>query len=177
MNVCVFCGSSAGKNSLYADVARDLGELLAKKGHTLVYGGGNIGLMGVLADAVMINNGKAIGVIPDFLLSKEVGHTGLSELEVVSSMHERKRRFADLADVFIVLPGGWGTIDETAEMLTWRQLGLIHQPIGIINCNGFFDLFVAQMNRMVIEGFLNQKNLDFVKVEKTPKRLLQSLMP
>lgn len=177
MNVCVFCGSSTGKNSLYADVAKELGELLAKNGHTLVYGGGNIGLMGILADAVLINGGIAIGIIPDFLVNKEVGHTGLFKLEVVSSMHERKRRMADLADAFVVLPGGWGTLDETAEILTWRQLELIKQPVGIINCNGFFDLLVAQMNHMVNEGFLSQKNMDCVKVEITPKRLLQSLMP
>ncbi|MDH4058860.1 MAG: TIGR00730 family Rossman fold protein [Cyclobacteriaceae bacterium] len=175
MNVCVFCGSSAGKNSLYAHSARELGELLAKDGHTLIFGGGNIGLMGILADAVLINGGKAIGVIPDFLMKKEVGHNGLTTLEVVSSMHERKRRMADLADAFLVIPGGWGTLDETAEILTWRQLGLIQQPVGLLNINGFFDLLIAQMNHMVREGFLNQDNMDFVKVDKTPEAVLQKL--
>ena len=175
MNVCVFCGSSAGISALYSDAARELGELLAKQGHTLVYGGGKIGLMGILADSVLENGGKVIGIIPDFLIKKEVGHRGLTTLEVVTSMHERKRRMADLADAFIVIPGGWGTLDETAEMLTWKQLGLIHQPIGFVNCGGFFDSLLAQMNHMVSQGFLNPTNMDFVKIDKTPERVLQLL--
>ena len=175
MNVCVFCGSSAGIKSEFAETARELGELLAKKGHTLIYGGGNIGLMGILADSALEHAGKVIGIIPDFLIKKEVGHNGLTSLEVVLSMHERKRRMADLADAFIVLPGGWGTLDETAEILTWIQLGLIHQPIGLVNIMGYFDFLLAQMNHMVSEGFLNPKNMDFVKVDNTPAKVLQLL--
>ena len=120
MNICVFCGSSTGHNSVYADSARELGHLLASQNHTLVYGGGNIGLMGIVADAVLEKKGRVIGVIPDFLMQKEVGHRGLTELEIVPSMHERKKRMADLSDAFIAMPGGWGTLDETAEILTWK---------------------------------------------------------
>lgn len=177
MNVCVFCGSGVGNNSVYADAARELGILLAKKGHTLVYGGGNIGLMGILADAVLHYRGQVIGVIPDFLMKKEVGHNGLTRLEVVSSMHERKRRMADLADAFLVLPGGWGTLDETAEILTWKQLGLIDHPIGLLNIDGFFDNLLAQMAVMVKEGFLKPENLDSVKVADTPEKMVLALIP
>lgn len=176
MKVCVFCGSSAGGNSIYADAANKLGELLANENHTLVYGGGNIGLMGILADAVLSRGGKVIGVIPDFLLKKEVGHTGLTQLEVVTSMHERKRRMADMSDAFIVFPGGWGTLDEAAEILTWRQLNLIQQPIGFVNVEGFFDSLMAQMNYMVKEGFLKQEMMDFVKIENTPEKVLRQLV-
>lgn len=176
MNVCVFCGSSSGKNGIYADTARELGSLLASNGHTLVYGGGNIGLMGILADTVLAQSGKVIGIIPDFLLQKEVGHQNLTQLEVVSSMHERKRRMADLAEAFIVIPGGWGTLDETAEILTWHQLGLIQQPIGIVNVAGFFDFLIAQMNQMVAEGFLRSENMDFIKVDKSPEKVLRQLL-
>src|SRR5688572_20478818 len=129
MNICVFCGSSMGLNPIYADSARELGELLAAQKHTLIYGGGNIGLMGVVADAVLEKKGEVIGVIPDFLMQKEVGHKGLTKLEIDPSMHERKKRMADLSDAFIAMPGGRGTLDETAEILTWKQLSLIQQPV------------------------------------------------
>ena len=177
MNICVFCGSSTGFNSVYADAARELGHLLATQGHTLVYGGGNIGLMGIVADAVLEKKGRVIGVIPDFLMQKEVGHRGLTELEIVPSMHERKKRMADLSDSFIAMPGGWGTLDETAEILTWKQLGLIQQSVGILNVNGFFDTLLLQMNLMVQEGFLNPSNLQFVQVSSSPKQLLSQLLP
>jgi uncharacterized protein (TIGR00730 family) len=176
MNICVFCGSSIGKNGLYADAARELGFLLASGGHSLIYGGGNIGLMGILADTVLKHNGKVIGIIPDFLMQKEVGHINLTKLEVVSSMHERKRRMADLADAFIVIPGGWGTLDETAEILTWRQLGLVQQPVGLINVAGFFNFLLAQMNQMVEEGFLKPENMDFIKVDQSPEKVLHLLV-
>lgn len=176
MNICVFCGSGTGTNSLYADTARELGALLASGGHTLVYGGGNIGLMGILADAALGHQGEVIGIIPDFLLKKEVGHTGLTKLEVVTSMHERKRRMADLANAFMVIPGGWGTLDEMAEILTWRQLGLVKQPIGIVNVERFFDPLLNQMNHMVQEGFLKQENLSSVKVDISPEKVLHLLV-
>jgi uncharacterized protein (TIGR00730 family) len=175
MNICVFCGSSAGNKALYAETARKLGFLMAGNGHGLIYGGGNIGLMGILADSVLKHGGKVIGVIPDFLMKKEVGHTGLTQLEIVSSMHERKRRMADLADAFIVLPGGWGTLDETAEILTWRQLGLVNQPVALINVNGFFDLLLSQMNQMVQEGFLRSEYIEYLKVAETPEQVLSLL--
>jgi len=175
MNVCVFCGSSIGNNPVYQEAAYDLGRLMATSQHALVYGGGNVGLMGVIADSVMENHGKVIGVIPDFLLRREVGHRGVTELEVVSSMHERKKRMADLANAFIAMPGGWGTLDELAEILTWRQLGLITSPIGLLNVNRFFDPLLEQMRVMVKEGFLQKENLDLLKVEETPEKLLVAL--
>ena len=172
MNICVFCGSATGVNPVYAEASRELGRLIVKNSHNLVYGGGNIGLMGILADTVVQNQGEVIGVIPDFLLKLEVGHKGISKLEVVSSMHERKKRMADLAHAFIAMPGGWGTLDELAEILTWRQLGIIHQPIGLLNINGFFDPLLEQMRSMAYNGFLQEKNLDLLHVEDTPEKLL-----
>jgi uncharacterized protein (TIGR00730 family) len=177
MNICVFCGSSTGNKSVFAEAARELGALLANHRHTLVYGGGNIGLMGILADAVLGNKGKVIGVIPGFLMQKEVGHTGLTQLEVVNSMHERKKRMADLSDAFITMPGGWGTLDETAEILTWKQLGLIHQPVGILNVDGFFDSLISLMEIMVREDFLKSANLGMVRVSHSPDELLKQLIP
>ncbi len=175
MNVCVFCGSSTGADTVYADSARETGKYLAESGHCLIYGGGNIGLMGILADEVLSSGGKVIGVIPDFLLNREVGHRGLTELIVVQSMHERKKRMADLADVFIALPGGWGTLEELAEILTWRQLGLIDQPIGLLNVESFFSPLVEQMKIMAAKGFLTPSNLQFLIVEKSPAKLLTML--
>lgn len=131
--------------------------------------------MGIMADQVLQNGGKVIGVIPDFLMQKEVGHTGLTQLEVVGSMHERKRRMADLADAFIALPGGWGTLDELAEILTWKQLGLIQAHVGILNTNHYFDALLSQMQIMVREGFLHSKNMQELKVEKLPRKLLIQL--
>lgn len=175
MNIAVFCGSATGKNSVYADAARELGVQLAQRNHTLIYGGGNIGLMGVLADAVLSHGGSVIGIIPGFLFEKEVGHTGITKLEIVNSMHERKKRMADISNAFIMMPGGWGTLDETAEILTWRQLGLIHQPLGILNIHSFFDSLILQMNQMVTEGFLKPAHLNSVIINESPSRLLDLL--
>lgn len=175
MNVCVFCGSGKGHNALYSDAARTLGSLLAQASVRLIYGGGNIGLMGILADAVMEAGGKVTGVIPAFLMKKEVGHRGITDLEVVESMHQRKQRMADLADAFIALPGGWGTLEELSEILTWKQLGLISQPVVLLNTNGFFDPLLAQMRLMVEEGFLQSGNFNFLQVEKTPENILSLL--
>ena len=172
MNICVFCGSATGKDPVYAEAARELGRLISENSHSLVYGGGKIGLMGILADSVIQHGGEVIGVIPDFLLKQEVGHSGISKLEVVSSMHVRKKRMADLSHAFLAMPGGWGTLDELAEILTWRQLGIIHQPIGLLNIKGFFDPLLLQMRSMVSEGFLKGGNLDLLQVEATPAKLL-----
>jgi uncharacterized protein (TIGR00730 family) len=177
MNICVFCGSSTGFNPVYAESARELGFFMATQGHTLIYGGGNIGLMGIVADAVLEKKGRVIGVIPDFLMQKEVGHKSLTELKVVGSMHERKKKMADMSDAFIAMPGGWGTLDETAEILTWKQLELIHQSVGILNVNGFFDTLLQQMNLMVKEGFLRPENLNSVKVSNSPQQLISQLIP
>jgi len=175
MNLCVFCGSSTGSNPIYAQAARDLGQLISKTNSTLVYGGGNIGLMGILADEVLKSSGKVIGVIPDFLVKREVGHQGLTQLEIVSSMHERKKRMADLSDAFIAMPGGWGTLDELAEILTWKQLNLVQTRVGLLNINSFFDPLVDQMNKMVKEGFLLDSNLKELVIAANPSSLLTSL--
>ena len=175
MNVCVFCGSSTGADAVYADSAHETGRLLANAGHSLIYGGGNIGLMGIIADSVLQAGGRVVGVIPDFLMTREVGHKGLTELIVVQSMHERKKRMADLADVFIALPGGWGTLDELAEILTWRQLGLIDQPVGLLNVSSYFTPLVNQMKVMSEAGFLHPSNLKFLTVENSPSKLLTTL--
>jgi len=175
MNVCVFCGSGLGISPGYSDAAKELAIGIATSHSVLIYGGAKIGLMGVLADEVLARDGQVIGIIPDFLINKEVGHMSLTQLEVVGSMHERKKRMADLADLFIALPGGWGTLDELAEILTWKQLGLIDQPIGILNTNSFFDLLLGQMTRMADEGFLNRATMNDIKVSKNPLELLTLL--
>ena len=175
MNICVFCGSSMGNDEQYINAARELGCELASSGHRLVYGGGNVGLMGVLADAVLENEGEVIGVIPDFLVRREVAHHGVTSLEVVDSMHLRKERMASLAEAFIALPGGWGTLDELAEILTWRQLGLIDQPVGILNTNAFFSPLLSQMRLMVQEGFLAEHHLKGLVINDSVKGLLSAI--
>jgi uncharacterized protein (TIGR00730 family) len=172
MNVCVFCGSSTGINPAYVEAARSLGALLARNKMRLIYGGGNVGLMGIVADAVMAGGGEVVGIIPDFLLKREVGHRGITRLEVVETMHERKKRMADLADAFIALPGGWGTMEELTEVLTWRQLGLIKQPVGIINVNNFFEPLLDQLRKMVQEEFVRPAYLNVLQVETSPEKLL-----
>ncbi|HET9487714.1 MAG TPA: TIGR00730 family Rossman fold protein [Chryseosolibacter sp.] len=176
MNVCVFCGSGSGFNPAYSEAARKLGVLLADASVRLIYGGGNIGLMGTVADAVMGAGGKVTGVIPAFLLEKEVGHRGITDLEVVESMHQRKQRMADLADAFVALPGGWGTLEELSEILTWKQLGLISQPIAILNTDRFFDPLLDQMRLMVKEGFLKSGYFSALHVESDPEKLLSLLI-
>lgn len=175
MNVCVFCGSSPGDNPIFRDAAHALGETLAGAGVTLVYGGGNVGLMGVLADAAMQHGGEVIGVIPDFLMRREVSHSGITRLEVVDSMHSRKRRMAELSDAFVAMPGGWGTLDELAEILTWNQLHLISKPVFLLNSNNFFDHLLAQMRQMVDEGFLTAQNYSLIKTVHNPADLLKQL--
>ena len=175
MNICVFCGSSTGVNPVYSDATKQLASLFAQSNITLVYGGGNVGLMGIMADEVLKHNGKVIGVIPDFLVKREVAHRGVTELEVVTSMHERKKRMADLSDAFIALPGGWGTMDELAEILTWRQLNLISQSIGLLNTNSFYDPLILQMEKMINEGFVKKENLSQLKIASNPVELLTML--
>ncbi len=152
-----------------------LGTEMVRAGASLVYGGGNVGLMGSLADAVMEAGGEVTGVIPEFLLAREVGHRGITRLEVVGSMHERKQRMAELADAFLAIPGGWGTLEELAEILTWRQLGLIRQPVGVLNVNGFFGPLLQQMKVMSDEGFLDPSYLDVLRVFKTPAQAVAAL--
>lgn len=176
MNICVFCGSATGQNPVYANAAQLFGKLLVDHGHSLVYGGGNIGLMGLTADAVLEHQGKAIGVIPSFLAEREVAHQGLSQLEIVGTMHQRKMRMAELANAFVALPGGWGTLDELAEILTWKQLGLIPQPIILLNTNHFFDPLLTQMRLMVEEGFLRSENLAQLLIAQNPEEVF-SMIP
>ncbi len=175
MNICVFCGSSSGRGAVYSNAAKELGTWLAKTKSSLIYGGGNIGLMGILANEVMAQGGTVIGVIPDFLMKLEVGHTGITQLEIVNTMHDRKRRMAELADAFVAMPGGWGTLDELAEILTWKQLKLIQEPIGLLNTNSFFDPLLNQMKWMAEEGFLKPENFAEIKVSEKPQGLLTLL--
>jgi uncharacterized protein (TIGR00730 family) len=177
MNICVFCGSSVGLKPVFAETARELGRVMASRSHTLIYGGGNVGLMGILADSVMSNQGEVIGVIPDFLLQREVGHRGITRLEVVPSMHERKKRMAELAHAFIAIPGGWGTLDELAEILTWRQLGLIHHPIALLNTFHFFNPLLDQMRHMADMGFLQDNYRDLFAVEESIEKLIGRFEP
>jgi uncharacterized protein (TIGR00730 family) len=154
-SVCVYCGSNAGSKPAYTDRAIALGTRLAKEGLQLAYGGGNVGLMGIVADAVLEAGGEVIGVIPGQLVEWEVAHKGLTRLEVVANMHERKARMFDLADGFIALPGGFGTLDEMFEMLTWRQLGIGDKPCAFLDVEGFYVPLMAMMDRMVEERFLH----------------------
>ena len=156
--VCVYCGSRIGSDPRFAAKAAELGKRLALEQLTLVYGGGNVGLMGVLADAALASGGEVIGVIPRQLVQWEVAHQGLTNLEVVASMHERKARMFDLSDAFVALPGGFGTLDEMFEMLTWRQLGFGDKPCALLDVDGFFSPLVGMVDRMVERGFVPAKD-------------------
>jgi uncharacterized protein (TIGR00730 family) len=174
-NIAVFCGSSPGLDQRYAERAQALGTAIVNNGMKLVYGGGNIGLMGVIANTVLDLGSSVTGVLPHFLNRKEVGHVALSKLILVDSMHERKQRMSELADAFIAMPGGFGTLEEITEMLTWSQLGLSRKPLGFYNVNGFFDPLIAQFDKMVEEGFLKPQNRHLAIVEPDPGVLLQKL--
>jgi uncharacterized protein (TIGR00730 family) len=154
-SICVYCGSNSGNKPIYAERAIALGTRIAKEKLALVYGGGNVGLMGIVADAVLEAGGEVVGVIPAQLVNWEVAHDGLTRLEVVESMHERKARMFDLADAFVALPGGFGTLDEMFEMLTWRQLGLGDKPCAFFDIDGFYAPLMAMLDRMVAERFLH----------------------
>lgn len=174
-NICVFCGSSSGTNKVYAVAAKSLGNLIATNGKQLVYGGGNVGLMGIIADEVLAKGGKVTGIIPHFLFDWEVGHEGLTELIKVDSMHERKLMMSQKADAFIAMPGGFGTLEELGEILTWVQLSIIQKPVGILNVNGFYDALLAQLDHMVAEGFLKQENRNMLMSSDSPTELLTML--
>ena len=158
VRVCLYCGSSAGASPVYAAAARALGTECARRGVGLVYGGGSVGLMGIAADAALAEGGEVVGVITEQLLQAEVAHLGLSELEVVATMHERKARMADLADGFVVLPGGIGTVDEFAEMLTWNQLGIVAKPVVLFDVDGYWQPMLQWMDRSVDAGFLRPQH-------------------
>ncbi|GAA0840903.1 MAG: TIGR00730 family Rossman fold protein [Cupriavidus sp.] len=173
--VCVYCGSSPGVRPEYAEVAKVLGKTMAEQGLALVYGGGKVGLMGIVADSVLAHGGMAIGIIPDALMQKEVGHRGLTELHVVRNMHERKQMMADRADAFIAMPGGVGTFEELFETFTWAQLGYHDKPVGLLNVAGFYDGMLAFLSHAVSEGFLKQVHADMLHVSSSPSGLLGKL--
>jgi uncharacterized protein (TIGR00730 family) len=173
--ICVFCGSSNGIQAVYAESARTLGKALASNDIGLVYGGGNVGLMGVVADAVMEGGGEVIGVIPEALVQRELAHRGVTELIVVRSMHDRKAKMAELSDAFVALPGGYGTFEEFCEIVTWAQLGLHTKPCAILNVEGYYDPLLTLFDRAVAEGFVHQSNRRLVLQGTEPARLLDLL--
>jgi uncharacterized protein (TIGR00730 family) len=173
--VCVFCGSAPGENPVFAAAARAFGRLLAARGTTLVYGGGHVGLMGIVADAVLVAGGRVIGVIPERLAERELAHRGLTELFVLPSMHERKAKMASLADAFVALPGGLGTLDELFEIWTWAQLGFHDKPIGLLDVDGFFAPLLELTRHMVEQGFVRAPQLDLVLTERDAEALLDGL--
>lgn len=173
--VCVFCGSSPGKRPVYAEAAREVGRLLAERGVSLVTGGGRVGLMGVLADAALEAGGAVTGVIPEALLARELAHGGLTQLHVVGSMHERKALMAELSDGFLALPGGYGTLEELSEVLTWSQLGLHAKPCGLLNVGGYYDPLLALLDRAVEERFLQPEHRALLVVESHPGALLEAM--
>ena len=161
-SICVYCGSNFNGDPILRNAIEALATVLVAENITLIYGGGSVGVMGVIADDVLEKKGEVIGVIPQFLMDKEVGHKGLTEMIVTENMHQRKQKMADLSDGFIILPGGFGTLEEFFEVLTWLQLGLHAKPIGVLNVNGFYDPLFMQLDVMVKNRFLKQTNRDFV---------------
>ncbi|MBI5544363.1 MAG: TIGR00730 family Rossman fold protein [Deltaproteobacteria bacterium] len=173
--VCVFCGSSPGGRSEYRAAAEALAQALARRGLGVVYGGGNVGLMGAVADAMLAAGGEAIGVIPQALMDKELGHPGLTRMHVVGSMHERKAMMADLADGFVALPGGFGTFEEFCEVLTWTQLGFQKKPCGLLDVDGFYDGLLALFDRAVAERFVRPDHRAMVLTSAEPDALLEQM--
>jgi uncharacterized protein (TIGR00730 family) len=173
--LCVFCGSATGRRPAYADATRALGAELARRGLGLVYGGGSVGLMGVLADAVLAAGGEVVGVIPRGLATKELAHEGLSQLHLVSTMHERKALMASLADGFVGLPGGLGTLEEVLEVLTWAQLGIHRKPVALLNVGGYWDHLLALLAHAVAEGFVRPEYGALLLTEPTPETILDRL--
>ena len=173
--IAVYCGASPGVSDVYAEAARAMGRALVARGLALVYGGGNVGLMGVIADEVLRLGGQVYGVIPHALMEREVGHAGLTELFVVADMHERKAMMARLADGFIALPGGLGTLEELFEMLTWSQLGIHAKPVGVLNVAGFYDALIGFVAHARAQGFVRAQHAALMMVEPTPDALLDRL--
>lgn len=174
-SICVFCGSSAGGDPVYVETARLFGALLAERGIELIYGGGQVGLMGVIADAVLGGGGRVVGVIPRALMDREVGHLSLSELHVVGSMHERKAMMAERSGGFVAMPGGIGTYEELFEVWTWGQLGIHAKPCAILNVRGFYDQLLAFLAHSVREKFLRQQHFDMLIVANGPVGLLDAM--
>jgi len=173
--ICVFCGSQGGRRPEYAEAAREFAQIAAKRGVALVFGGGHVGLMGALADAALENGGRIIGVIPRHLMRPEVAHRRLTELLIVESMHERKRTMAERSDAFVVLPGGYGTLEEMFEMVTWLQLQLQSKPVGILNIEHFYDPLLDFLKHAADEGFIRPEHWDLLIVEHSGQLLLERL--
>lgn len=174
-SVCVFCGSNPGTDPAYTEAARSLGRMLAEANVRLVFGGGHVGLMGVVSNAALEAGGDIVGVIPKFLVERELAHEGLTDLRIVGSMHERKAMMSDLSEGFIALPGGTGTLEEFFEVLTWAQLGEHQKPCGLLNVAGYFDPLLTVFDQMVAKGFLSPSNRDLVLVDSDTDGLLQKL--
>jgi uncharacterized protein (TIGR00730 family) len=173
--LCIFAGSRFGTRPEYRTTAEAVGRAIVERGIELVYGGAHVGLMGVVADAVLAGGGRVTGVIPEALVAREVAHTGLDDLRIVDSMHERKAAMADLSDAFVTLPGGWGTFDELFEILTWAQLGLHAKPVGLLNVHGYFDPLLALIRHSINEGFVNRESGRIVTVADTIDGMLDQL--
>jgi uncharacterized protein (TIGR00730 family) len=173
MRICVYAGSNPGAKEAYGEAAAELARLLASRGIGVVYGGGKVGLMGILADAALAAGGEVIGVIPQDLVDREVGHDGLTELRVVGSMHERKALMAELSDAFVALPGGAGTLEELIEIYTWSQLGLHAKPMGVLNVLGYYDGLAALLDHAVEEGFLRPQHRAALQTADTPAELME----
>lgn len=173
--LCVFCGSRVGANGLYQQAAAELGRLLVQRGYGLVYGGGHVGLMGVIADAVLQHGGEVIGVIPEAMVGRELAHTGLTHMHVVPSMHARKARMAELSDAFIAMPGGYGTFDELFEIISWALLGIHQKPIGLFNVAGYFDAMLACVEHAIAEGFIAPEHRQLTVSADQPAALLDAL--
>jgi uncharacterized protein (TIGR00730 family) len=174
-SVCVFCGSNSGANSLYLHAARSVGEALARRGITVVFGGGRVGMMGALADSALAAGGRVVGVIPRSLVAREVGHNGVTELVVVDTMHQRKALMGDLSEGFLALPGGFGTLEELFEVITWSQLGIHAKPCGLLNVAGYFDSLLGFLDHAVAEQFLKPEHRELLIIEEDPEALLDRM--
>ncbi|MBD1910193.1 MULTISPECIES: TIGR00730 family Rossman fold protein [unclassified Leptolyngbya] len=174
-SICVFCGSSIGSNSAFQSAAVETAKAIARRNLRLVYGGGKVGLMGVLADTALAEGAEVIGVMPEFLMAKEIGHDGLNQLHIVSSMHERKTQMSGMADGFIALPGGYGTLEEFCEVLTWAQLGLHQKPCGLLNVNHYYDPLLQMFDQAMTENLMRPRMRSLVLTADTPNALLDEM--
>jgi len=175
LSLCVYCGSRSGIDASFSEAAREVGTLVGSLGWQLVYGGGRAGLMGVVADAALAAGARVVGVIPRALMTRELGHSGLSELHIVETMHERKKMMAERSDAFVALPGGIGTLEELFEVWTWRQLGYHDKPVGLLNCGGYFDALLGFLHEIEAQGFLPPAQRELLQVQADPSILLRRL--
>jgi uncharacterized protein (TIGR00730 family) len=173
--ICVFCGSKSGRDHVYRETAEQFGKLLVARGLSLVFGGGNVGLMGVIANAVLDLGGHVIGVIPRMLATKELLHVGVRDMHVTDSMHSRKARMEELSDAFVALPGGFGTFEELLEIITWAQLGIHNKPVGILNVAGYFEPLIQLFDHAIGQGFIKPKHRQLIVCESTPETLLDEI--